>query len=99
MTPQATLVPVRVELFGMPRLRSGKRVVELSLPPMATRRQVVGALAGACPALVGHAIRPDLSDLQEGYLFNLNGAAFVMGDDFNLQAGDALLLLSSQAGG
>ncbi len=99
MTPQATLVPVRVELFGLPRLRSGQRLVELRLPSAATRQQVVAALALACPALVGGAIRPDLAGLQEGYLLNRNGVAFLTGDDFHLEAGDSLLLLSSQAGG
>ena len=60
---------------------------------------MVAALALACPALVGHTIRPDLGDLQDGYLLNRNGVAFLTGDDFHLQPGDSLLLLSSQAGG
>jgi len=99
MTQQVAMVLVRVELFGLPRLRSGQRAVELALPLAATRRQVVTALAQACPALVGCGLRDDLEDLQEGYLFNRNGTAFLTGDEVRLRAGDFLLLLSSQAGG
>jgi len=93
------LVNVRVELFGTPRLRSGRREVELSLPSQASRAQVTRALARACPALVGHALREDLSDLQDGYVFNRNGTSFLREWSITFQEGDALLLLSSQAGG
>lgn len=93
------LIQVRVELFGTPRLRSGRREVELSLPPQASREQVTRALAEACPALVGHALREDLSDLQDGYVFNRNGTLFLSEESFAFQAGDTLLLLSNQAGG
>jgi hypothetical protein len=99
MTQQAAMAPVRVELFGLPRLRSGQRAVELALPLAVTRRQVVTALAQACPALVGCGLREDLADLQEGYLFNRNGTAFLTGEEIQLEPGDCLLLLSSQAGG
>ena len=96
---ESPLVSVRVELFGTPRLRSGRREVEISLPPQASREQVTHALAEACPALVGHALREDLSDLQDGYVFNRNGTSFLREWSFTFQEGDALLLLSSQAGG
>jgi molybdopterin converting factor small subunit len=92
-------VRVRVEFFGTPRLRAGCREVELALPCRVTRTQVVEALAGACPALVGTALREDLSDLQAGYVFNHNGLAFLDGSEFVLQHGDSLLMISSQAGG
>ena len=95
----STSVKVRVELFGTPRLRAGCREVQLDLPGRARRSQVVEALAQACPALVGTALREDLADLQAGYVFNHNGTAFLDGDDFSLRAGDSLLLISSQAGG
>jgi molybdopterin converting factor small subunit len=92
-------VKVRVELFGTPRLRAGCREVPLHLPSRVHRSQVVEALAQACPALVGTALREDLTDLQAGYVFNHNGLAFLEGAEFILRPGDSLLLISSQAGG
>jgi hypothetical protein len=92
-------VTVPVELFGTPRLRAGRPVVEVILPQGASRRQVVGALAKACPELVGHAILDDLSGLQDGFVFNRGGTAFLSGEQFSIQQGDSLLLLSNQAGG
>ena len=73
--------------------------MELSLPPSTTRKQLVAALADACPLLVGHGVRPDLSDLEEGYVFNRDGLAFLGDGDFVVEHGDCLLLISSQAGG
>ena len=95
----ATDVRVKVEVYGVPRLRSGVRDVEVRVPSPCRRRNLVAALAEQCPALVGNAIRPDLSDLEEGYTFNLNGLAFLGEGSFTVAEGDALLLISSQAGG
>ncbi|MBM3941931.1 MAG: MoaD/ThiS family protein [SAR202 cluster bacterium] len=98
-TSQQTELLIRVELFGLPRLRSGQRMVELLLPAEVSLRDVAPALGQACPALVAHTIREDLSGPAEGYLFNLNGTRFLTGEQVNLRPGDALLLLSNQAGG
>ncbi len=95
----AGLINVRVELFGTPRLRSGLRELNLRLPATADRQDVVSALADACPALVGHGLRADLSDLEAGYVFNRNGLAFWGEGYFAVADGDSLLLISSQAGG
>ncbi len=95
----APAINIRVELFGTPRLRSDRREVALTLPPGAGRNQLVRALARACPALVGCGLRQDLADLEEGYVFNRNGVAFLGEGDFSLQDGDSLLLISNQAGG
>ncbi len=94
-----TGIAVNVELFGTSRLAAGRREVELVLPPEATRQEFAEALAGACPALVGKVIRDDLSGLQEGYVLNRNGLAFLDGGILNVQHGDSLLILSNQAGG
>ncbi len=88
-----------MELFGLPRRRSGLRELELDLPFGVSRREVVGALARACPVLMGNGLREDLTDLEDGYLFNRNGTAFLDGEDIGLRSGDCLLLRSSQAGG
>ena len=95
----ASAINIRVELFGTPRLRSDRREVALTLPPGAGRNQLVRALALACPALVGCGLRQDLADLEDGYIFNRNGVAFLGEGDFSLQEGDSLLLISNQAGG
>ena len=92
-------ITVRVELFGTPRLLVGRWELALQLPPEFSRRTFVSALAGACPALVGRVVREDLDDLQEGYVLNRNGVAFISEDTLSLSAGDSLLILSNQAGG
>jgi molybdopterin converting factor small subunit len=99
MSGPITKVKIRVELFGTPRLRAGRREVELELPAETSRQQIIKTLAEACPALVGPVLGEDLNGLQEGYVFNLNGTAFLSSDTISLQSGDSLLLLSNQAGG
>ncbi len=97
-SPGATF-PIMVELFGTPRLLTGKREALIEVRSQASRRDVVLALAEACPELVGRGIRDDLSDLDQGFVFNHSGRAFLSGDRISFQPGDSLLLLSSQAGG
>ena len=92
-------IAVKVELFGTPRLAAGRRELELVLPDEIGRQEFAAALAEACPALVGQVIRDDLSGLQEGYVLNLNGLAFLNGEVLHVQDGDAVLILSNQAGG
>ena len=96
--PTAT-VRVKVELFGSPRIHCGTMAVELAVPHPANRGSLVTALAEQCPALVGHGLKGDLTGPDDGYVFNLNGLAFLGDEDFALADGDSLLLLSSQAGG
>ncbi len=90
---------VKVELFGTPRLAAGRREVELILASGTSRQEFTDALAEACPALIGKVIRDDRSGLQDGYVLNRNGLEFFSGDVLNIQDGDALLILSNQAGG
>ena len=99
MTGATTFLRVKVELFGTPRIQSGRRELSLSLPSPAGRQDLIGALARACPELVGHGVRADLSDVEEGYVFNRNGLAFLGEAEFAIEDGDSLLLISSQAGG
>ena len=98
-TAENTKVAVKVELFGTARLTTGKRTVEVALPTNASRRDFVSALASACPQLVDHVIRPDLTDLREGYLLNRSGRTFLTGDAISVAPGDSLLIISNQAGG
>ena len=99
MLEPAATINLQVELFGLSRLRSGRREVVLSLTPQTSRQEVIRALAEACPILIGQALRNDLSDLQDGYVFNHNGTAFLSDDRLYFQSGDILFLLSNQAGG
>ena len=92
-------IAVKVELFGTPRLAAGRREVELILAPGTSRQEFTVALAEACPSLVGKVIRDDRSGLQEGYVLNRNGLAFLSGDVLDVRDGDSLLILSNQAGG
>ena len=99
VTPAKAGVSIKVELFGTARLATGKRSVEVSLPANASRRDFICALAAACPQLVDHVLRPDLTDLQDGYLLNRSGRTFLTGDAISVVPGDSLLIISNQAGG
>lgn len=99
VTPAKAGVSIKVELFGTARLAAGKRAVEVSLPTNANRRDFVSALAAACPQLIDHVLRPDLTDLHEGYLLNRGGKNFLKGDILSVNPGDSLLIISNQAGG
>jgi molybdopterin converting factor small subunit len=90
---------VRVELFGMARVLSGRSHVDLALPAKTTEEGVVDALARACPELVGPVISSDGAGLLLSYTLNLNGESFVADLPITLRRGDSLLLFSSQAGG
>ena len=94
-----TVTHVRVELFGIPRIVAGMREVGLAIEAPADRRALLHSLGQACPSLAGKVILADASDLQDGYVFNLNGTAFLEGEMPRLREGDSLLLLSNQAGG
>ncbi len=89
----------RVELFGIARLLAGRRLVEVELGEASDVRSVLRALGQRFPALVGPVIRPDLAGLAEGHALNLNGLRFVADPDSPVAPDDALILLSSSAGG
>ena len=95
----STLVNIRVELFGLARLLSRRREVEVVVPEHATTYDVAPALADACPELVGSVILEDRSGLQPSYTLNLNAMSFVGDRPLELKPGDTVLLFSSQAGG
>ena len=93
------LVNVQVEFFGLARILSGRRQVELSVPEASESGDVVVALAETCPELVGGVLLEDRSGLRESYTFNLNGTSFICDQPMQLRTGDSILLFSSQAGG
>ncbi len=91
-----------VELFGVARLRARSPHVRLTLPAGATLGAALTALGAACPALVGSVLSPATpghASLERGYACNINGKDFVRDARTRIQAGDRLLILSSDAGG
>ena len=98
LTASGTL-EIRVELFGLARMSSGRRLVQIAVPVKADIHDVVVALSRVCPQLVGEIILDDLSGLQPSYTLNVNGTSFVGDGPLSLEQGDTILLFSSQAGG
>lgn len=87
-------MPIRLELFGIPRHRTGVTSLEVDGATLGD------ALAAACrqlPAL-GEACLSG-NRLRGGYLANLNGRTFVSDPATPLAAGDCVLILSSDVGG
>ncbi|MGE0610112.1 MAG: MoaD/ThiS family protein [Pirellulales bacterium] len=85
---------IQVEFFGIPRQRAGVASATVAGDSL---RQVLAELATRFPALAETCLLP--SRLRPGYLANLNGQRFLSDPDTPLQSGDALLILSADAGG
>jgi molybdopterin converting factor small subunit len=86
---------VRVEFFGIPRERAGVDAIELRDP--RTLGQALGMLRGQLPELAASCL--DDGRLKAGYLANLNGERFTTDPAATLRPGDAVLILSADAGG
>lgn len=95
----AAALTVKVELFGTARLAAGRSELAIEVGGAPTLEDVVGAIARACPALVGSVIDEDGTGLLESHVLNVNGTAFVDGGRLDIGREDRLLLFSSQAGG
>ena len=85
---------VRIELFGIPRERAG---VAETTAEGARLGEVLVDLARRFPRLADACFRHQR--LQTGYVANLNGERFVTDPSTPLKPGDALLILSADAGG
>jgi sulfur-carrier protein len=86
---------ITVELFGIPRQRAGVAKTEAA----GTRLdEVVADLARRFPRLAEECFCDD-GRLKSGTLANLNGRRFVTDPATALSPGDALLILSADAGG
>jgi molybdopterin converting factor small subunit len=87
---------ITVELFGIPRQRAGVSRTDA----VGTRLdEVVADLARRFPRLAEECFREDRGGLKPGTLANLNGKRFVTDPATALTPGDALLILSADAGG
>ena len=87
---------MRVELFGIARLRAGTGLVELDLGA-CDLDSAVRALAAACPTLVPDVIAD--GRLSDSYVANLNGQAFLSDGATPIAKDDTLLILAAHAGG
>jgi molybdopterin converting factor small subunit len=83
---------VRIELFGVPRMRAAKSELEISA---ASLGEAIAELDRVCP---------ELEILERGtiaprYLIAVNGRAFTRDPVLVLEDGDVLVIVSAQAGG
>lgn len=85
---------MRIELFGIARVRAGTDAVEVKA---LTVEDSLRALAKACPQLVPEVIND--GRLTVHFLASLNGELFVSDPDRTLRPEDTLLILGAQAGG
>ena len=85
---------VRIELYGVPRLRAGASYAEV---PAGTLASVLQALARALPGL-----EPEIlcaGRLTEHALIAIDGREFVADPALVIAGGSVLVLISAQAGG
>jgi len=92
-------VPLRVELYGVARSRSGRDAVVIPVPAGATLGDALALLAGALPELVGPVLGPDRRSLAAGSVASLDGKTFLRDPAAPLAPGKPLLLLPASAGG
>jgi molybdopterin converting factor small subunit len=88
------VMPVAVELFGIPRARAG---VAQTAAVGSNLGDVLADLAHRYPLLAQSCI--DGRALRPGFIVNLGGERFVTSPETPLCDGDTVLLLSLDAGG
>ena len=86
---------VRVEFFGVPRLLTGKRAVDVA---GVTLKDIASALAGTFPCLASPIIDPSTGWLADGYTFVVD-ERFTRDPGLVIEPGTPVLLVSSLAGG
>jgi molybdopterin converting factor small subunit len=85
---------ITIELYGVPRLRAGRDAIAVEA---ASLGEALAALASACPALAPSVV--DGGKLSPHYLVAKNGLQITADPATPLAPGDALVLLSAEAGG
>jgi hypothetical protein len=88
---------VTVELFGMARVLAGAPSLDIGGERM-TKRELVGALAARCPAMIGSVIDPAGQSFLHPNLLLLDGRRAI-GDDETFGAGDRPCVLFLASGG
>jgi molybdopterin converting factor small subunit len=91
-------VTVTIELFGIPRQRAGIAQCQFAFDgDQVALGEVLARLAEQYPDFAADCIRSNR--LAPGYVANLRGERFVSDPATILGDGDALLILSADAGG
>lgn len=85
---------IRVEFYGIPRSRAGTASVSVEV---GGTRELLERLADDLPEFGRECL--DNGRLRPEYLLNINGRLFTREDDRPLHPGDAVLILSADAGG
>jgi len=85
---------VTIELYGVPRVRAGRRECSVSASTVA---DAVRSLERQCPELTGSVIIDGC--LHAAYRLSLNGERFISDPTTPLAAGDSLVLVAADAGG
>lgn len=85
---------VRIELFGVPRMRAGVDEVSVEATSLG---EALRALAAACPVLDRGVVLGGA--LSRGYLVAVNGLQMTSDPATALRDGDVLVLMSADAGG
>ena len=93
------MTQVTVELFGLPRLLTGKSEVRIELDNSASLRQALAALARQHATLAGRVLPTDGQGLLPPYTLSLNGQSIVLDLETPLSEGDRILILHMPAGG
>lgn len=85
---------IRVEFFGLARSATGVETADLDA---TTIEQAISQLSSEFPELATTCFQD--GSLKPGWLFSINGRVFTSEPTDALADGDALLLLSADAGG
>jgi molybdopterin synthase sulfur carrier subunit len=85
---------VTIELYGVPRMRAGRSEVAVDASCLG---DALAALGRACPVLTPSVV--DGPRLQRCYVVAINGIQFTADAAHPLRDGDAIVLLSADAGG
>lgn len=85
---------VTIELFGVPRMRAGRDAVVVEAGCLG---DALAALGRECPVLTPSVV--DGQRLQRCYVVAINGIQFTADANHPLRDGDAIVLLSADAGG
>jgi molybdopterin converting factor small subunit len=85
---------VTVEFFGIPRERAG---TAKTMVTASTLGSALLELGRSYPRFAESCLHS--GELAKGYVVNLNGERFVTDIDTPLRSGDAILILSADAGG
>lgn len=89
---------VRVEFFGTARTRAG--VAETAVTPISGKLRLgeaIAILSARFPELAGHCFHGN--EIADGFAACVDGKHFVTNADFELEDGQTLLIMSSDAGG